>query len=167
MSNVNGCSAPRTRSTTGSSAANWSRAAAGAPAFPVQRARLVAGGQGVPVLGAQDALHHGQQHGVLVAGRSQGSRLPGPAGQAAAAARVSRCSAPRTRSITGSSTAYWSRAAARAPASPAQRARPARRGQGVPVLGAQDALHHGQQHGVLVAGYGRGSRLPGRPSLLF
>ena len=40
VARVSGCSGPRTRSRTGSSAANWSRAAAGSPACPVQRARL-------------------------------------------------------------------------------------------------------------------------------
>ena len=40
MVSVSGCSAPRTRSDTGSSAAYWSRAAAASPACPVQRARL-------------------------------------------------------------------------------------------------------------------------------
>ena len=41
---------------TGSSAANWSRAPAGSPASPVQRARLRAGRQGVRVLRAEDPL---------------------------------------------------------------------------------------------------------------
>ena len=49
---VSGCSGPETRSRMGSRAANWSRAPAASPAFPVQRARFVAGGQGVGVLGA-------------------------------------------------------------------------------------------------------------------
>ena len=81
---VSGCSGPRTRSRTGSSAANWSRAAAGSPASPVQRARLCAGGQGVRVLRAEDPLAHGQQRGELVPGGGRVPRLPGPAGEAAA-----------------------------------------------------------------------------------
>ena len=79
-----GCSEPRTRSSTGSSAANWSRAAAGSPACPVQRARLVRAAQGVRVLRAEDPLVHGQQRGELVPGPGRVSRLPGPAGEPAA-----------------------------------------------------------------------------------
>ena len=81
MARVSGCSGPRTRSSTGSSAANWSRAAAGSPASPVQRARSCAGGQGVRVLRAEDPLVHGQQRGELVAGGGRVPRLPGPVGE--------------------------------------------------------------------------------------
>ena len=41
MVRVSGCSGPRTCSNTGTSAANWPRAAAWLPASPVQRARLL------------------------------------------------------------------------------------------------------------------------------
>src|SRR5690242_2082438 len=41
---------------------------------------VVAGGQGLGVLGAQDPLADGQQRGVLVAGPGRIPRLPGPVG---------------------------------------------------------------------------------------
>ena len=83
-----------------------------------------AGGEGVRVLGAEDPLHDGQQRGVLVAGRGRVPRLPGPAGEVARG-RPGCPGARRreTRSMTGSSAAYWSRAAAGSPASPVQQAR--------------------------------------------
>ena len=68
----------------GSRAAYWSRAPAASPASPVQRARFVAGGQGVGVLGAQDPLADGQQGGELVAGPGRIPRLPGPVGEVVA-----------------------------------------------------------------------------------
>jgi hypothetical protein len=46
-----------------------------------------AGGQGLRVLGAEDALADGQQVGVLVAGRRRAARLAGPAGEVTASGK--------------------------------------------------------------------------------
>ena len=71
---VSGCSAPETRSRTGTSAANWSRAPAASPACPVQEARLpravsVSGCSAPRVFlpGAQDLPLHGQRRRVATA----------------------------------------------------------------------------------------------------
>ena len=136
------------------------------PRLPGPASQAGPGGQGARVLRAGYPLGHGQQRGVLVAGRGRVPRLPGPASEAGAggqgarvlrrrgparsraaarrtgrgprprrppprssepgsrrAVRVRGCSGPRTRSVTGSSAAHWSRAAAASPASPVQRAR--------------------------------------------
>ena len=66
---------------TGSSAANWSRAAAASPACPVQWARLARARQGLWVLRAEYSLDDGHQRGELVAGRGRIARLPGPPGE--------------------------------------------------------------------------------------
>ena len=69
------------RSRTGSSAANWSRAAAASPAYPVQRASQSRAIQGVRVVRAKDRLADGQQRGELVAGPGCVARMPGPVGE--------------------------------------------------------------------------------------
>ena len=84
MARVSGCSGPRTRSRTGSSAANWSRAAAAIARLPGPAGEVGAGGQGVRVLRAEDPLEHGQQRGELVPGPGRIPRLPGPAGEVGA-----------------------------------------------------------------------------------
>ena len=81
---VSGCSGPRTRSRTGSSAAYWSRAPAGSPASPVQRARLARAVRVSGCSGPRTRSTHGQQRGELVAGPGRIPRLPGPAGEVAA-----------------------------------------------------------------------------------
>ena len=158
---VSGCSGPRTRSRTGSSAANWSRAPAGSPASPVQRARSprrcrVSGCSGPgPARGRAAARRTGRgPRPRPPPPRSSGRGWRGRSG-------CRGCSGPRTRSRTGSSAANWSRAPAASPASPVQVARLARVAQGVRVLRAEDPLAHGQQRGELVAGPGRIPRLPG------
>ena len=126
MVRVCGCSAPRTRSRTGSSAANWSRAPAASPASPVQRARLARAARVSRVLRAEDPLYDRQQRGELVPGPGRIPRLPGPLGEVGAGGQgvgVLRAEDPLA---TGSSAAYWSRAPAASPACPVQRARLAR-----------------------------------------
>ena len=180
---VLGCSRPRTRSSTVSNSAYRSRAAAGSPASPVQRARLpravtvsgwsaprtrsktgssfgelVTGSRWVPaspvqratlrralrvsrVLGAEDPLPDGQQLGVQVPRGGVRPRPPRSSGRACRGrCRVSGCSGPRTRSKTGSSSAYWSRAAGGVPSSPGPVGEVGAGGQGVGVLGAEDLL---------------------------
>ena len=85
----------------------------------VQWAKVGAGVQGVRVLGAQHPLFHGQQRGEQVPGGGRVSRLPGPAGEVGAGAQGVRVLHAQARSYTESSAAYWSRAAAGSPASPA------------------------------------------------
>src|SRR5205807_1944161 len=77
-------SGPSTRSSIGSSAANWSRAPAASPASPVQRARPLRSLRVNRCSGPSTPLLEGQQDGVLVAGPGRIPRLPGPAGEAVA-----------------------------------------------------------------------------------
>ena len=81
---VSGCSGPRTRSSTGSRSANWSRAAARSPACPVKRARLARAARGSRVFRAEDSLLHRQQLCALVPGGGRVPRLPGQAGEVGA-----------------------------------------------------------------------------------
>ena len=117
---VSGCSAPETRSRTGSSAAYWSRAAAGSPACPVQQARL-------PRAARVSGCSAPETRSRPAAARRTGPGpppipcLPGPGGEVAAWVR--KCPGgrgPETRWRKGSSAASWSRAAAGFPAFPVQ-----------------------------------------------
>ena len=102
-----------------------------------------------------------QQRGELVPGPGRIPRLPGPAGEVARVIRVCGCSAPRTRSCTGSSAANWSRAPA---ASPPPRSSAARWPRAVRVRGCSGPRTRScdwQQRGELVPGPGRVPRLPG------
>jgi len=84
---VCGCSGPPTRSNTGSSSANRSRAAAGSPASPVHRARLP---RAVRVFRAKEPLEHRQQLSKQVPGGGRVARLRGPVGEVAAGAQSVR-----------------------------------------------------------------------------
>ena len=61
VASVSGWSGPSTRSRSGSSSRNRRSASAASPHSPVQYAMLVAGGQGVGVVGAEHPLQVGQQ----------------------------------------------------------------------------------------------------------
>ena len=101
----------------GSSAANWSRGPGRIPRLPGPAGKVVAGGQGVRVLGAQDPLADGQRRGELVAAPAASPASPVQRARLERMIRVSGCSGPWTRSRTGSSAASWSRAPAASPAS--------------------------------------------------
>jgi len=93
-----GCSGPETRSRTGSSAANRSRAAAGSPASPVQRARHGQGGR----IGRTQILFPCVKDSLQ---QVEGSRV------AAAIAEVF-CDTPHAAAVAGEDTrAYGSRIA--------------------------------------------------------
>ena len=71
--------------------------------------KLAPDGQGVRVPGAEGLLGHRQQRGELIPGSSRIPASPVQWASSRRVARVSGCSAPRTRSRTGSSAANWSR----------------------------------------------------------
>ena len=81
---VSGWSGPRTRSRSGSSAVINSSAAAAVPGLPGPVGDVVAGGQGVGVVGAEDPLLVGQQRGEQLQCAAGVPGLPGPAGDVAA-----------------------------------------------------------------------------------
>ena len=72
---VSGCSGPSTRSMTGTGPCTG-RGPRRIPRLPGPLGEVVAGGQGVRVLGAEHPLEDGQQRGVLVAGRGRVPCLP-------------------------------------------------------------------------------------------
>lgn len=72
------------------------------------------------------------------------ARCLSPAGEVGAVGLGMGCSAPEIRSRTGSSTAYWSRAATGSPADPVHVARLARAVRVWGVLSTGDSLADGQ-----------------------
>lgn len=70
---------------------------------------VVAVCQGVRVLGTLDPLKNEQQGGILVEGPAVAPAAPVPWARLARTARALECSAPDTRSRTGSSLANWPR----------------------------------------------------------
>ena len=85
MARVFECSGPRTRSSMGSSAANWSRAPAASPGLPGPHRRGWRGRSGFPgALRAEDPPDHRDQRGELVAGPGRVPRPSGPVGEVGA-----------------------------------------------------------------------------------
>ena len=160
MVRVSGCSGPRSRSRTGSSAASWSRAPAASPASPVQRARLCADVQGVRVFGAEDPLADGQQRGELVAGPGRVARLPGPAGEVVPGGQGVRVLGAEDPLADGQQRGELIPGPGRIPRLPGPDGKVVPGGQGVRVFGAEDPLEDGQERGELVPGPGRVPRPP-------
>jgi hypothetical protein len=120
VDSVSGCSAPKTRSRTGSRAAYWSRAAAASPASPVQRAssarKTSASGCSAP----KTRSLMGTRAAYWSRAAAASPACPVQRAMFERTDSAKECSAPATRSPTGSRAAYWSRAATASPACPLQ-----------------------------------------------
>ena len=81
---VAGCSGPSTRSMTGTQLGEQVAGGGGVPRLPRRLGQVVAGGQGIGVLGAEHPLHDGRQGRVLVAGGGGVPRLQRRLGQVVA-----------------------------------------------------------------------------------
>ena len=116
---------------------------------------VVAGGQGVGVLGAQDPFVDGQQGGELVAGPGRIPGLPGPVGEVGAGGQGVGVLGAQDPFADGQQGGVLVAGPGRIPGLPGPAGEVAAGGQGVGVLGAPDPFADGQQGGELVAGPGR------------
>ena len=122
MLRVSGCCGPRTRSNTSSSSANRSRAAAGSPACPAQRASSCRTVRGPGCSGPRTRSSTSSSPAYRSRAAAGSPASPVQPARLARAVRVSGCSAPRTAGARTPNPANRSLAVAGSPASPVQRA---------------------------------------------